>query len=547
MHAAPLGLPRRLLAVSPLALALAIPTVLWAVLFITLPPARQNFPLNDDWAYSRGAFALDRGEGIHYYRQGSMPLLGQWLWSWPFVRAFGESHAVLRLSTLCLAGLGLAAFYWLLRQQPNVPPGEAAIATAALALNPLFFMLACTYMSDVPALAFSLVALSLYARAARPDGHGYGWLVVAALVASLATLTRQNAVAAPLAAAALVWSDPHKRWHPAWVSAILAPLVAGVMAYSWFGARPDAVELGPQLPGFRQLFVLGMVSLHTLGLVALPVLVLRPANGSWTAFVLALWAVLVVAFLADSFSEFFPYGELFPFVGNMLTPWGALEFRPNYLVVGERPLLMGDTARLTLTLLGYAGAVGLLCRLFTRGITWFRSGPLGWFALVHLAILLLSPNLFDRYLLVLMPAALSLAGSSTAPPRRYGWPAAAALLAVAGLAAAALTHDWLAWNSARWELGRRAVSRGIDPCDVEGGLEWDSWHSPVAVAPEGILAPRQGLVLPFNQQRFPHLTGRYALSFSQPRGTVTLDSEPYEQWLLPGRHTFYFVQEQPRE
>ena len=55
----------------------------WAVIFWTIPAARQNFPLNDDAAYSAGLFALIRGEGIHYYRWAVMPQLGQWMWAAP--------------------------------------------------------------------------------------------------------------------------------------------------------------------------------------------------------------------------------------------------------------------------------------------------------------------------------------------------------------------------------------------------------------------------------------------------------------------------------
>jgi hypothetical protein len=44
------------------------------VIFWTIPAARQNFPLNDDAAYSASLFALIRGEGIRYYQWSAMPL-----------------------------------------------------------------------------------------------------------------------------------------------------------------------------------------------------------------------------------------------------------------------------------------------------------------------------------------------------------------------------------------------------------------------------------------------------------------------------------------
>src|SRR5271166_1835392 len=63
--------------------------VFWGLLFLVIPPWEQNFPLNDDWAFARGAFQFARGEGINYSGWSSMPQLGQWLWACPFVWLFG--------------------------------------------------------------------------------------------------------------------------------------------------------------------------------------------------------------------------------------------------------------------------------------------------------------------------------------------------------------------------------------------------------------------------------------------------------------------------
>src|SRR6516225_2426594 len=115
-----------------LALLVVMP---WLILFGTIPVAEQEFCMCDEWAYARGAFALLRGEGPHYYGLASMPLLGQWLWSIAFIKIFGQSRAMLRLSTLVLSFLGLAAFHQLLRQE-LVLPGRSALATLCLAWSP---------------------------------------------------------------------------------------------------------------------------------------------------------------------------------------------------------------------------------------------------------------------------------------------------------------------------------------------------------------------------------------------------------------------------
>src|ERR1700732_2964926 len=97
--------------VAPVALALLVSIASWAILFFVLPPESQNFPLGDDWAFCRGAMEFARGHGIHYSQWASMPQLGQWLWACPFLWLMGESFVALRLSTIVLSLLGLAAFY----------------------------------------------------------------------------------------------------------------------------------------------------------------------------------------------------------------------------------------------------------------------------------------------------------------------------------------------------------------------------------------------------------------------------------------------------
>jgi hypothetical protein len=85
-------------------LAVAPALACWAVIFWTIPAARQNFPLNDDAAYSAGLFALIRAEGVHYYWWAVMSQLGQRMWAAPLRHfAFGPSFVVTRTATIALS------------------------------------------------------------------------------------------------------------------------------------------------------------------------------------------------------------------------------------------------------------------------------------------------------------------------------------------------------------------------------------------------------------------------------------------------------------
>ena len=85
------------------------------------------------------------------------------------------------------------------------------------------------------------------------------------------------------------------------------------------------------------------------------------------------------------------------------------------------------------------------------------------------------------------------------------------------------------------------MAGGIDPADIEGGFEWDGWHS-LTGASRGLHPPEHSLTLKFTRANFPHVTGRYALAFKPPPDTAVLDSEPYRLWLFPSERRFWLVE-----
>ena len=490
-------------------LPVAATLVLWGVIFTLLPRERQEFPLIDDWAYSKGAFAFSRGEGFHYYHQPSMPLLGQWLMAYPVIRLVGESHAALRLLTVALSVVGTLAFYDLLRREVQLSPSEASFAAATLALNPLFFLMSGTFMSDAPAFSLSLLALALYSRALRRsskngDGHldatyrsgdvirevghvsrtdepgptkgdlepapilinprrepGITELALAAAVATLATVTRQNAVATPLVAAILLWRHRKLRWRAAWHVGVWLPLIAGIAVHFWFTARPDVWPLAPAIPTVRRVFVLCYTAGIYTGLTVLPLLALRPGfvsrNRYLAALVVMLDGLAVCLGLGELFFQPVAYhGGLFPYLPSIITPWGALG--DAFYVVGERPLIMGRVVQALLTALACVGGAALADRATARIRAGFVRSPLFLFTVLHALALLVSPTLFDRYLIVLMPGAVALTAGTQSRPR---WPLALGVLALFAACSASLAHDWLAWNSSSLGIGSARTARGI--------------------------------------------------------------------------------------
>ena len=86
-------------------------------------------------------------------------------------------------------------------------------------------------------------------------------------------------------------------------------------------------------------------------------------------------------------------------------------------------------------------------------------------------------NVFDRYLLMALPAAMLLVAlepsAVSAPYRAWsehlGWVLVAAVAVFAMLA----TADSLAWQRARWHVLRQAIAAGITADEIDGGQEFN--------------------------------------------------------------------------
>jgi 4-amino-4-deoxy-L-arabinose transferase-like glycosyltransferase len=493
-----------------------------------------EFPLADEWAFGRGAFDLAAGHGIHYHHWASMPLLGQWLWSWPFIKGLGPSYFSLRLSVICLSWLGLAAFQLLLMETAGASRATVALATIAFALSPLFFTLQGVFLTDLPALSFALIALALYEHG-RKAGSLRGWLL-AALAATFAAATRQNMVVVPIAAALVLWREPSLRRRVLWWLPIALPLVLSVGLYAWFQQRPDARLLRFKFAEPTTVLVAPYVTVIIAGLIAVPVLLVAHKLRFYRPLAWALAAIAAAQAYWWYYRNLLPYGALFPFIHGMITPSGAYS---ENMMPGTRPAVFSEPIRWAFTTLGCLAAAALIERIWLRRkASW---SILTLFTVFQVLFLFVAPWLYDRYLLVFLPGLIAVTVGAVESARIWAWPAAVTWLAGSAALSVALVHDWYSWNIARWQIGTRAVQElHIHPRQIEGGFEWDGAHN---AATGDIPIPAPHLTLKIVHFWFPMVTGDYAISFTPLEHSVVIGQEPYHSW-LGGEHDMLFLKEE---
>ena len=531
-------------------------SVLWC-LAIFVAGTRGNFPLNDDWSY---ADTLTRWLVDGHYAPNhwtSMPLLSNLAWGGAFSWVAGLSHDTLRLSTQ-VAGLAgaLAAFelFMLCSRSAMV----SLIGAAALMFNPLYLMLANTFMTDVLFTSlFTMGLLAGLANLARPSRIKWGLFCVFCLAA---TCSRQLGLA--LAAGYLLTClSPARPSRTAWQAALalLALCLGALAAHQHFlaasGLSPAmaSAQSGRLLDVLRQpkwlvanVFTQGGATVLYLFALASPIWLLtawptepvgatgrqrvilkRCTGGAMAALVLAIgWRQT---------------GHALPWLGNILTTHGLGPFTlPDVehfnLAAPDSVLPAWWPALTALGMVGVVVGVALLAgrmpsmpwSRMARSISarhWMLVGT----GMAYLTPLLIS-GMFDRYLLALVPimGALLL----TRPARHWQLGLATLCLTVMSLTTVALVHDHFSWQRARWALVDVAKNKHhITDAELNAGFEHDTARFYLGATAD---SARHG----FKWQARP-----YKVTFRVLPGHEVIDTQPWSAWLSPSRQTLYLLKE----
>jgi hypothetical protein len=191
---------------------------------------------------------------------------------------------------------------------------------------------------------------------------------------------------------------------------------------------------------------------------------------------------------------------MLPAIGNILIPsgLGPLTLRDTLLLHLNQPTIPGivtvfwaattalsawSTLLVVLTVAHMVAKVAQNLRLQGGGDAWPQLLMLTLTAAYAGAVFLAgTQGLFlDRYLLLfIVPlSAVLLMGSRPSLPLREwsGRMAPCFLLLVLYAAFSSLaTHDYLAWNRARWRATDFLQQAGVTPYQIDGGYEFNGWH-----------------------------------------------------------------------
>jgi 4-amino-4-deoxy-L-arabinose transferase-like glycosyltransferase len=489
--------------------------VIYLVSALLVDP-RGEFPLNDDWSYSRSAFRFARENVIEVDEWSAPSLLGQALYGGLLAKIFGPSFTVLRLSTLILS-CGLSLILWRTLRALEANRTMSWIVVLAWIFNPIQFSLSFTYMTEIPFAFF--VGLGLLAMVRHLETGSIGSLVASGSALGFSALIRQIAALfiAPIFVG-LALPQPGKQWRQslrraALFAASTIPFLA--VYYLWLAHR------GGPTPAARRKFELlsqltteqvignsyGLLFYVCFMLLPLLLYVVPSLRSSWKEAarpfrILSLVGSLLFIglglwwFSGYSSPDYFParpYHGRMPFLLNILydTGLGPLTLVPTYYSAVPTPVYAAGWILVTIAVAGGLAVLALSCLLGgkraadsggrDRTVLFVTGGAFLLIAAFEIVFSHLQEGgLFDRHILAaayplgLFLAVLHRRGASAARVTTF-----LACLLTGGLAyfSVTATHDYLAWNRIRWEMGNELLAQGVDSLNIAGGFEFNAWHN----------------------------------------------------------------------
>ena len=552
----------------------ALCAVLVAVcLWIAWPVSKMGFL--DDWSYARTA-QIYAQTGHFVYNGWATAMLGwQIVWGALFIKLFGFSFTILRVSMLPIAMATVFLFHQMLLRF-GVSSRNAVIGTLTLGLSPLFLPLADSFMTDIPGLLVILICIYCCQRAIASGSTRSAilWLVLAAASNVGGGTVRQIAwLGALVVVPTTGWILRRRRGVLPVSVAMWAASVATIFGcMKWFARQPYSIsESAFGLFATAKLWALFFIPRDVAGSGLLSLLVLYPIVVPWLSKARHLNAA-AVRMLVFAFA----ICEALQYAFRMSLPWLRsnlilAEFAPHRSAGAQNPdrfllppwgsFVLGAVVTVTGLLL-LANIVQDRARRSEAGATGKGPAQHAYELLLPYTIsyfLLLCPRasvgfLFDRYLLGVMPVFivwLLLYHQRRVADRLPR--ASIACLAVLALLGIAGTHDWFAWQRARGAAIDEVLASGVPATDIQGGFEADGWTQ----IQDGHLNNRR-IVTPANAYVKPadglHPSAECTSDFAEytpairPVYAIGFDREPcfsptkyppvaYRRWLPPFQDT----------
>ena len=483
-------------------LVLSIIIFCWIALLL-LSDVRGNFPLNDDWSYAHSTKVFVEDGRIELTGWASMPIIIQIFWGFLFCSFAGFSFEVLRLSTIVLSIIGII-FCYMIFNESTKQLYLKFVATVLIAINPIYFLLSSTFMTDIPFFTLSVISTFLFIRFFKTENKyhfliGFLFIVAASFIRQIGVLV--------LLSFALTYSLNKNKSLQKKIYLIVSVLVLILLLFlSQYLIRSGVDNplvnnhrTDKFLDAFSIVNIFGLIpllknslfALIYIGLFLFPFLI----NHSYLlikkySFTKSKFYLNIIASSVFLLIPFLAFNKLLPLRPNILWKYGLGPATLKDVDILELPHIdqIPQAIWIMLTLIGIIGSILIIITVFLyfrenkfKKLIYSDSTSTFIFITICLTVIILSlSNFYDRYLLQILPLVIFLILQTynkeiitrSYVAEKIGY----LIIVVITLFTVYETQNYFSWNRCRWEAIKYLTDDvKIHPDNIDGGFEFNGW------------------------------------------------------------------------
>lgn len=512
---------------------------IWLIAFIIVKPFGE-FPLNDDWAYSKNVLYLVEDGILKFTNWPAMTLIFHMIWGAAFCKIFGFSFTILRISTIIISLIGLF-FVYLIVNKTTKNNKTALFSTLLIAFNPLYFSLSYTFMTDIPFITWSLIAVYFYLNYFNNSKLQY--LLLASFFSVLAILIRQTGILIPFVFFVVYIYKNSKNILLVFSTTFL--VIASLFIFEYY--LKSSNKLPASYASANNLFdnfnILRFASssvlrLKTLflytGLFLLPILFFQFSE-IWKSLTkrqkIIRTLISSIIFPLTLFNKF-PTGNIFYNFGL-----GPKLLKDGYFKINISPTLP-EFVFIILKIAGSIGAVLLifyLISLFVNKKNIIKEKFIFFILLIiggYLFYFSLDKYSFDRYYLFAQIFILLLIIHLPLKINKFSGIISVLFFAIFFIFSVSATHDYFSWNKTRWKILNELESQGVLPENIDGGFEYNGWHQ----------TAERSNIQNINQKSWWFVKNDdYVVSFGEIEGFEVIKSQKYKTIIPTKNNSIYLL------
>lgn len=429
------------------------------------------FMQNDDWVYYknieyllRGSFELFSTTGATFYIQGFLA----------YIFVLLTDFSWIPILTVIISLLCIWVFYLILKENLQLSQVTVILLVLLFAFNPLFVYSSIGFMTDNYSLFFMMLAL--YSFYKFENTNNKYWFSLFSIIVLIGFLLRQVILIFPIAAG-LYLLTTQRKFH-----GIFQIVFAGMIyfAYSYFiPTTSEMVDYGVNpimLLDFEHVILSTVKYSIYIAAFLLPLIVIFALNHFRSKLFRSIAILCSLIFLIVFLLRIYDFNfETFPMIENVFTRKGFF-----HQIYGNKPHFIGYYK-----IFNYWGIMAIILSVMAiTSVLWGlianttrMSRFLSILTLGYMCLLIISPVMFDRYLLPLIGFVVLLVVESSKKFRVYEQLGLSVFIAFIFIISYQFSFDFVSSNKYVWERSQDIVRiDGASPSEIIGGRGWNRYY-----------------------------------------------------------------------